>query len=55
MVESDFYSVIDDVNLIAIVNLKKGIEVLKEKIKEIEDHLHEIAGLRTRICDKKSF
>ena len=42
MVQSDLYGVIDDLNLMASVNVKKEIEVLKEKIKEMEDHLQEI-------------
>lgn len=42
MVQSDLYGVIDDMNLMASVNVKKEIEALKEKIKEMEDHLQEI-------------
>jgi len=43
MVQSDLYGVIDDMNLMASVNVKREIEVLKDKIKEMEDHLREIA------------
>jgi hypothetical protein len=42
MVQSDLYGVIDDMNLMASVNVKKEIEALKEKIKEMEDYLQEI-------------
>jgi len=42
MVQSDLYGVIDDMNLMASVNVKKEIEALKEKIKEMENHLQEI-------------
>lgn len=42
MVQSDLYGVIDDMNLMAIVNVKKEIEAFKEKIKEMEDHLQEM-------------
>lgn len=43
MVQSDLYGVIDDMNLMASVNVKKEIEVLKEKIKEMQKQLQEIA------------
>ena len=42
MVQSDLYGVIDDMNLMASVNVKKEIEALKETINEVEDHLQEI-------------
>ncbi len=42
MVQSDLYGVIDDMNLMASVNVKKEIEAFKEKIKEMEDHLQEM-------------
>ncbi len=39
MAQSDLYGVIDDMNLMASVNVKKEIEILKEKIKEMADQL----------------
>ncbi len=36
MVQSDLYGVIDDMNLMASVNAKKEIELLKERITEME-------------------
>ena len=51
MVQSDLYGIIDDMNLMASVNIKKEIEVLKEKIKEMGDHLQEISKFLQHIKD----
>jgi len=42
MVQSDLYGVIDDMNLMASVNVKKEIELLKEKIEEMEKRLKSV-------------
>ena len=42
MVQSDLYGVIDDMNLMASVNVKKEIELLKEKIEEMEKRLENV-------------